>query len=182
MADETKAMSEDASKDSKADKRAAKEAKKEETFLYLRLNVKREGYFNGEITLGESNFTFKEAESSYVSKVEANKLYLNQINAGTVEEIKIKIEPMKEESFSVGMLNMVSKIIMNGELVKTIYWDLSRSYTETISPDLLPMPNKSGAYQIEILTNGKYNPKEMGISEDNRDLAIRLSYMGAVKQ
>lgn len=86
----------------------------EKDTLFLRVSVKKEGYFNGEIALENSNFTFKEAQSSYVSKVEGNKLYLNQINAGSVEEIKVKIEPMKEESFSVGMLNMASEITIQG--------------------------------------------------------------------
>ncbi|MCI9570638.1 MAG: hypothetical protein HFG14_12355 [Lachnospiraceae bacterium] len=106
------------------------------------------------------------------------------LNAQGIIDKGLQINMETPDGFIPDFPNMqpASKIIMNGELVKTIYWDLSRSYTETISPDLLPMPNKSGAYQIEILTNGKYNPKEMGISEDNRDLAIRLSYMGAVKQ
>ena len=86
----------------------------EKDTLFLRVSVKKEGYFNGEIALENSNFTFKEAESSYVSRVEANKLYLNQINAGSIEEIRVKIEPRKEESFSVGMLNMISKITIQG--------------------------------------------------------------------
>ena len=88
--------------------------KEEETFLYLRVNVKKEGYFNGEISLENSNFTLKESDSNYVNKIENNTIYLNQINVGTSEEIKIKIEPMIEENFTVGLLSMTSKINIKG--------------------------------------------------------------------
>ena len=80
----------------------------EEAFLYLRINVKKEGYFNGEITLNNSNFTLKESDSAYVSKIENNTIYLNQMNVGVAEEIKVKIEPIKEESFAIGLLNVTS--------------------------------------------------------------------------
>lgn len=90
------------------------DTKVEETFLYLHVNVKKEGYFNGEIALENSNFTLKESDSTYVSKIENNTIYLNQINVGTAEEIKVKIEPKKEENFSIGLLSLESKIGIKG--------------------------------------------------------------------
>lgn len=149
----------------------------EKDALFLRINVKKEGYFNGEITLGESNFTFKEAESSYVSKVEANKLYLNQINAGTVEEIKIKIEPMKEESFSVGMLNMVSKIIMNGIYRDSTEKDINIQATRDISfkiPENNTIENVQN--EMKIITN-----KIMEIDGIEKRV-IQLSYHMGLKE
>ncbi len=91
-----------------------KDTKVEDTFLYLRVNVKKEGYFNGEIALLNSNFTLKESDSAYVSKIENDTIYLNQINVGTAEEIKVKIEPKKEENFTIGLLDMASKIAIKG--------------------------------------------------------------------
>ena len=85
-----------------------------ETFLYLNINVKREGYFNGEIEVENSNFTLKETDSVYVNKIENNTIYLNQINAGSTNEIKIKVEPIKEENYNIGLLDMVSKINIKG--------------------------------------------------------------------
>ena len=50
---------------------------KEGNILNLNINVKREGYFNGEITLENSNFTFDTTQANqYISKIEANKVYL----------------------------------------------------------------------------------------------------------
>lgn len=85
-----------------------------ETYLYLRVNVKKEGYFNGEISLSDSNFILKESDSGYVSKIDNNTVYLNQINMGVSEEIKVKIEPIVEENFQIGLLNMISKISIKG--------------------------------------------------------------------
>ncbi len=90
------------------------EVKEEETFLYLHVNVKKEGYFNGEIAIKNSNFILKETDSAYVNKIENNTIYLNQINVGTAEEIKVKIEPVKEENFTIGLLDMTSEIAIKG--------------------------------------------------------------------
>ena len=56
---------------------------KSESLLTLSVTVKNEGYFNGEITLENSNFKLKNTSSEYVNKIEENKITLNQINAGT---------------------------------------------------------------------------------------------------
>lgn len=86
----------------------------EKDAFYLRVNVKKEGYFNGEVTVGNSNFTIKEANSAYVNKIENNTIYLNQINAGTAGEIKVVIEPIKEENFAIGLLSMTSEVSLKG--------------------------------------------------------------------
>lgn len=91
-----------------------KMADEEKAFLYLRVNVKKEGYFNGEIALENSNFTLKASDSAYVNKIENNTIYLNQINVGASEEIKVEIEPMKEENFMIGLLNMTSRVSIKG--------------------------------------------------------------------
>ena len=88
--------------------------KEEESFLYLQINVKKEGYFNGEIKLENSNFILKDSNNSYVNKIENNTIYLNQINAGTVEAIKVRIEPIQEEKYVISLLNMVTKIKLTG--------------------------------------------------------------------
>ena len=85
-----------------------------QNFLYLQVKVKKEGYFNGKISLTDSNFTLQETNSPYVSKIENNTVYLNQINVGAEEEISIKIKPMKKEIFEIGLLNVTSKVEIEG--------------------------------------------------------------------
>lgn len=88
---------------------------KEGNILSLSLNVKREGYFNGEITLENSNFIFDtETSNEYINKVEDNKIILNQINADTIAQIDLKIKPIENDSFDIGLLNVVSKLNLLG--------------------------------------------------------------------
>ena len=91
-----------------------KEINDEETYLYLQLNVKKEGYFNGQINFENSNFIIKDSDSEYIKNIENNTIYLNQIHVGMTEEIKVKIEPTIEEQISVDLLNMSTKINLNG--------------------------------------------------------------------
>ena len=88
---------------------------KEGNILSIAINVKREGYFNGEITLENSNFTFDtETTNTYINKIESNKIFLNQINAGTNAQIDLKIKPIESEDFDIGLLSAVSKLNISG--------------------------------------------------------------------
>ena len=92
----------------------SKTIKDEEIYLYLKLNVKKEGYLNGKITVSNSNFTLKASDNPNIQKIENNTIYLNQINVGMTEEIKIKIEPIQKENFDIGLLDATSKIDFEG--------------------------------------------------------------------
>ena len=59
--------------------------------MYLSINVKKEGFFTGQVELKNSNFNIVSSESEYVSKISDNTVYLNQLNAGTTAEIELKI-------------------------------------------------------------------------------------------
>lgn len=88
---------------------------KEGNILSLSLNVKREGYFNGEITLGNSNFIFDtETSNEYINKIEDNKIVLNQINADTTAQIDLKIKPMESDNFDIGLLDVISTLNLLG--------------------------------------------------------------------
>ena len=86
----------------------------EKNYLYLQINVKREGYFNGQVTLTNSNFNLKKSDSDFVNTVENNTIYLNQLNVGSTEEIKVEIKPIENEKIEIGLLNMTSEIELNG--------------------------------------------------------------------
>ncbi len=88
---------------------------KQDTMLYMYLNVKQEGYFNGSISLdGETNFKLVESDNQYVEKVENNTVKLYNISAGSSIEIPIKIEPIQRETYGVGLLDVESKITLSG--------------------------------------------------------------------
>ena len=74
--------------------------------------------YNGVITLkeGESNFKFATSQNSqYIKVVEDRKIVLNTIGAGTNTNIELKIEPIKDVSFDIGLLDMSSKLYFIGE-------------------------------------------------------------------
>ncbi len=91
-----------------------KEYNDEDFYLHIQVKVAKEGYFNGEISLSDSNFKLISSDSSYVNKVEENKITLNQINAGETADIRVKIEPIENEDFDIGLLSSTSKLKLSG--------------------------------------------------------------------
>ena len=87
----------------------------EDLKLYFEVSVKKEGYFNGNITLNNANFKLKsDVLSDGVNKIENNTVYLNQINAGESKEIEVGIELLKNDQFDLNYLSMESSISANG--------------------------------------------------------------------
>lgn len=82
--------------------------------LNLELSVKKDGYFNGTIELSDSNFKLKSSNSEYINQVEEGKITLNQINAGTTAKMEIEIEPVQNDVFNAGLLNVTSKLQLSG--------------------------------------------------------------------
>lgn len=72
-----------------------------ETNMVLQITVKNDGYFNGQVELGNTNFKIKEIVGSneFVNKIEGNTITLSQINAGSTVEIEVKVELLKAEIF-----------------------------------------------------------------------------------
>ena len=131
--------------------------------LWLQVNVKKEGYFNGEITIDDSNFTLKETDSSYVNRIEGNTIYLNQINAGTTADIKVKIEPIQSEEYELGLLNKASKISINGTYRDMTEKDINIKAQRTINLNMVQDVNKDNLQNdVEVITNkiAKINGEE----------------------
>ncbi len=126
----------------------------EETFLYLQIGVKKEGYFNGEISLKNTNFQGKESDSSYVNKIENNTIYLNQINAGTTEEIKVKVEPMKEENFQLGFLNMINEVELKGIYRDSTQKDISIQANQRVAFKMVENNQEEEVQnELKLITN-----------------------------
>ena len=83
--------------------------------LYLSVSVKQEGYFNGAITLKNSNFKFKtDLKNDKISDITENSVILNQINAGDSVELEIKAETIKETSYEVSLVKKESTLELKG--------------------------------------------------------------------
>lgn len=126
----------------------------EETFLYLRFNVKKEGYFNGEIAIENSNFTLKETDSMYVNKIENNTILFNQINVGQVEEIKVKIEPIQEEKLELGLLDMATRVKVNGIYRDSTERDIKIQATREVTLKLTENNREANVKnEVKVITN-----------------------------
>ena len=64
--------------------------------LYVDVAVKNEGYFNGKISIENSNFSLKQENGNQdISEISGNTVTLNQINAGSTVTLGFEIEPIK---------------------------------------------------------------------------------------
>lgn len=106
--------------------------------LYVNIEVKQEGYFNGQISLGNSNFKINSTTSNqYINKIEDNKIVLNQINAGDKVELEISIQPIKNDNFNIGLLDMQSEINLGGTYKDSTQKDISIKATRNVELSLI---------------------------------------------
>lgn len=152
---------------------------KEGDILTLAVTVKNEGYFNGEITLENSNFKLKNTESEYVNKIEGNKITLNQINAGTTASFDVAIEPVKDDVLDAGLLNAVSDLNLTGIYRDSTEKDINIKATREAKYEYLENNNEENIENsLEVITNKIFNingeekrvvqiSMNMGVKENN---------------
>ncbi len=155
----------------------SKTIKDEEIYLYLKLNVKKEGYLNGKITVSNSNFTLKASDNPNIQKIENNTIYLNQINVGMTEEIKIKIEPIQKENFDIGLLDATSKIDFEGTYKDRTEKDNKIEATRELKLELIENNTSENLInEMEIITN-----KIVKIEGQDKRI-IQISYNMGLKE
>lgn len=130
---------------------------KEDLKVYAEIEVKEQGYFNGEITLGESNFKFKNTEASYINSMNENKIVLNQINAGNKVEIEIPVTINASETIKLDDLNKATKLELTGT------YKLDKAKSKNIKGEkevklnlVADSENTKAELETEILTNKVY--------------------------
>lgn len=126
--------------------------------MYLYVNVKQEGYFNGEINLTNSNFTFKtDTKNDYIKKIESKKIVLNQVNAGNQEEIEIPIQSDIGEQFEQSKLSLQSNIELKGVYKNGEKKDVEINTTKDIKLNLVSgQINKENIKNdVNVITNKK---------------------------
>lgn len=88
--------------------------------MYVEIYVKKEGYFNGIIELGNSSFDIlNNTQNEYVQKIEENKVYLNKIAAGNTVKIELNIKYRYNEKTEINTLNQNNEIILNGTYISS---------------------------------------------------------------
>lgn len=126
-----------------------------DTMLYMYLNVKQEGYLRGSVSLeNQTNFKLIESENQYVEKIENNTVSLYHITAGSSIEIPIKIEPIQEENYRVGLLDVESKITLNGVYRDRSEKDKKINATKTVKLNLVEEAKQEDVInEVSIITN-----------------------------
>lgn len=125
--------------------------------LYAEVTVKNEGYFNGTIELMEGNFVFNNTiKGNKISKIEGNKVTLNQINAGEKIEIEIGITPINSEMIKETQLMMSSKIKLTGNYMETTYKGKEISAEKTVNLKISAEKDTSLEIYSEVNTNKIY--------------------------
>ena len=134
---------------------------KEEQDLYVDVTVRNEGYFNGKITLANSNFNIKdEKQSQDIAEISENTVTLNQINAGSTVTIKLKIEAESSDTITADTLVSSSEIVLEGQYVdsknaeKEKYIDIKG--TSKVEIDWKSGDNTNAELSSKILTNNIY--------------------------
>lgn len=150
------------------------ETTEDEQILYFNVNVKREGYFNGQISLKDSNFTLENTENEYVNKIEGNVIYLNQINAGTNAEIGIKVKVLKNENFNLDLLEKNSQLEITGIYRDSTEKDKEIKSTREVRLKISESNNQENVLNtVEVITN-----KVMKINGEEKRVVQLLLNMG----
>ena len=122
------------------------------TSLYLHISVKNEGYLDGKIELGTSNFNLKDTQNDYVNKIEGNTIILNRLNAGANADIEIPIEFKRDEYFDLSLLNTESEIRLTGDYKDSTEKNIEIDTTKKVSL-ILSHKNIETETSLEIMTN-----------------------------
>lgn len=128
--------------------------------LFVHISVKNEGYFNGTISLENSNFRFNnKLMNPSINKIEGNTITLNQINSGEAVEIAIGIEPIREETINSRLLNMQSEILINGVYRNSKEKDIKISATRAVQLNLISPYEENEGIELSsyVITNKVYN-------------------------
>lgn len=140
--------------------------------LYLSVNVNKEGFFTGDVELSNANFTFASCDNQAVSKVESNKIHLNQLNAGTSTEVEIKITPTDKDVFDLNMLNIESELKLTGIYRDSREKDIKIDATRKVNLKLAETnSNTDVENSLKVITN-----KVLKVSgEDKRVVQISMN-------
>ena len=141
-------------------------ANRQDLTVYFNISVKKEGYFNGYITLSNSNFKFKTDNlDSNINSIKDNEIKLNQINAGEEKEIAVGIEVISDEEFDLNNLNLESQINISGIYRDSKEKDINIEGVRNVTLNIVCPENLELKLNQEVITNkiDKINEEEKRI-------------------
>ena len=86
----------------------------DEIKLCMEIEVREEGFLNGQIELKNSGLKFKQEEIQEVAQISGNTITLKQVNAGEKVKIEVGIEIALGEEIDLSTWNQDSKVVLTG--------------------------------------------------------------------
>jgi len=125
--------------------------------LCLELKVNQEGYFNGKIDIGSTNFEIRDSnfQNEYINKVEGSTIYLNQIDVGRTLNLEVPIKLLDKEVFDAGLLSAQNEITLTGIYRNRQERDINIEATRDVTLSLFKNDvNKEDIRnELEVITN-----------------------------
>ena len=150
----------------------------EDMKMYLQVSVKQNGYFNGQISLKNSNFKFKtDIQNDIVNKIDENNIYLNQINAGTTAQFDVEIEPIENEQFDLGLLTSKTKINLNATYKDRTEKDINVKASREVKLDYAYNKEDNVEATMDLLTNKivKVNGEDKRLVQISMNMGTKLN-------
>lgn len=121
--------------------------------MFVEVSVKNEGYFDGQISLGNSNFKIvNKILSDCITKIEENTVSLKRIDVGKTAKIELEIEKNLPDTMPASLLNMNTDVNLTGK-----YTDSKRtqdiSGKANLKVDWKTSENTIAETTLEVLTN-----------------------------
>ncbi len=132
----------------------------EDIRMHIKVEVKNEGYLNGQLELKNANFKFKKEEIEGVNDITDNTIALKQINAGETLDIQVGLEVNLKEEIERANFNQENSIVLIGNY-KNAMQKASRIEKENKIKVALTAPYSEEEEKVKldtrIITNKIYN-------------------------
>lgn len=136
----------------------------ENSKLKIAIKVEKEGYFNGEIHIDNSNFKLKtDTKNDYINDISEYSVKLNQIIAGSEVVLELGIEAIKDDEYELNNLNKTSDISISGTYVMGKNSEKQINATRQLGLKFNPENSNEIEKSTNIITNRIYT-----IGEENK--------------
>ena len=132
----------------------------EDIRLHIKVEVKNEGYLNGQLELRNANFKFKQEEIEGVNEITDNTIALKQINAGETLDIQVGLEVNLQEEVDLANFNQENSIVLTGSYRNAMQKESSIEKENKIKVALTaPYSEEEERVKLDtrIITNKIYN-------------------------
>lgn len=124
--------------------------------LYIKVEVKKEGYFEGSLSLENSNVDLKNTIlSDKVEKIEGNKIKLQQIRAGETVEIPVEIVLQRKTQVPLSFFNAQVQIKIEGIYQGNLQDNIEVAGSVDVNVKW-SSKNKSAVLEGDVITNKTY--------------------------